>query len=301
MGKVLLGIVAGCLFAASNGFAAADTNAAPAEEPLSLQRDLAALQQQQQATLRAVEQARQDAEAAARRNAEALEARLKQLEDELQQQRAREVESLQNAHHYTLTVVAAVAGLAVLALLGVTWMLLRSMNRRSALAAPVRLEAGGTGLAPLDPAQQSSARFRASLDRLEQRLDELESTALEGEAEPSPAPPAFDAAGRVALLLGKGQALLNLHQPEAALTCFDEALGLDPAHAETYVKKGTALEKLGRFDEAIDCYDRAIGLDTTMTMAYLCKGGVFNRLERYGEALQCYEQALHAHQKAGAT
>jgi tetratricopeptide (TPR) repeat protein len=300
MGKWLLGIVAGWLLAASNGFAAAETNAAPAGEALSLQRDLAALQEQQQATLRAVEQARQDAEAAARRNAEALEARLQQLEDQLQRQRAREVESLQNAHHYTLTIVAAVAGLAVLALLGVAWMLLRSMNRRGALAAPVRLQADSAGLAPLDPAQQSSARFRASLDRLEQRLDELESTALEEQAEASPARPAPDLSGRVALLLGKGQALLNLHQPEAALACFDEALELDPAHAEAFVKRGTALEKLGRFDEAIECYDRAIGLDTTMTMAYLCKGGVFNRLERYGEALKCYEQALHAHQKSGA-
>ena len=102
---------------------------------------------------------------------------------------------------------------------------------------------------------------------------------------------------RIALLLGKGQALLNLQQADTALTCFDEVIALDSTNAEAFVKKGMALEQLGTLDEAIDCYDRAIALDNSMTMAYLSKGGVFNRLERYGEALQCYEQALRAQQK----
>ena len=104
---------------------------------------------------------------------------------------------------------------------------------------------------------------------------------------------------RIALLLGKGQALLNLQQADTALTCFDEVIALDSTNAEAFVKKGMALERLGKLDEAIDCYDRAIALDESMTMAYLSKGGVFNRLERYGEALQCYEQALRAQQKPG--
>jgi len=106
---------------------------------------------------------------------------------------------------------------------------------------------------------------------------------------------------RVALLLGKGQALLNLQQADNALACFDDVISLDSTNAEAFVKKGIALERLGRLDEAIDTYDRAIALDDSMTMAYLSKGGVFNRLERYGEALQCYEQALRAQQKPGVS
>ena len=102
---------------------------------------------------------------------------------------------------------------------------------------------------------------------------------------------------RIALLLGKGQALLNLQQADNALACFDEVITLDPTNAEAFVRKGIALERLGRLDEAIDSYDRAIALDDSMTMAYLSKGGVFNRLERYGEALQCYEQALRVQKK----
>ena len=104
----------------------------------------------------------------------------------------------------------------------------------------------------------------------------------------------------VAVLLAKGQTLLNLDKAEEALACFDEALVRDPRHAEGLVKKGTALERLGRTEAALECYDRAIAVDGSLTTAYLHKGGVFNRLERYEEALKCYEQALLSEQKSVA-
>jgi len=290
MGKLLFSLVAvGWLTGAT---VRAETN----DQGLALQQ----LQEQQQATLRAVEQSRQETEAAAKRNAEVLESRIKQLEEGVNQQRAREIDSLQTAHRYTLTVVGIVAGLGFLGMLMVALLLLRSMNRRPVLAPTIGLSADTTALATLDPARQSSARFRASLNRLEQRLEEREGTAQDVEVKPvEEERPTADPSGRIALLLGKGQALLNLQQADAALACFEDVIGLDSTNAEAFVKKGTALEKLGRLDEAINCYDQAIALDTSLTMAYLCKGGVFNRLERYGEALQCYEQALHSQQETG--
>jgi tetratricopeptide (TPR) repeat protein len=214
--------------------------------------------------------------------------------------------------------------------------LLRALNRRVEVGvappmgtplglgypAAAALGAGATQLVAVDPAQQVSARFLSTIERLEKRINQLENAAEASEPdidsqiavakvqpEPSnPAPaaetvghaaphPNADRAARVALLLGKGQSLLHLQQTDTALASFDEVIAIDPTNAEAFVKKGTALEKLGKLDEAIDCYDRAIALDTSMTMAYLCKGGVFNRLERHGEALQCYEQALRAQQK----
>jgi len=193
---------------------------------------------------------------------------------------------------------------------------------------------GGTHVVPVNRVEQSTTRFLNTIERLEKRIHEFEGTAeptpgIEGPAlkrptEPQPeadAPPTETAElketvepetaatrtkseraerdARIALLLGKGQALLNLQQADTALACFDEVIALDSTNAEAFVKKGMALERLGKLDEAIDCYDRAIALDDSMTMAYLSKGGVFNRLERYGEALQCYEQALRAQQKPG--
>jgi tetratricopeptide (TPR) repeat protein len=191
---------------------------------------------------------------------------------------------------------------------------------------PAALTAGGGPMVPASRVEQSTARFVNTIERLEKRINELEgtseptpnaespelknpadpsSTTAESHAEASEPETAASRAktekaerdARIALLLGKGQALLSLQQADTALVCFDEAIALDSTIAEAFIKKGVALEKLGKLDEAIDCYDRAIALDDSMTMAYLNKGGVFNRLERYGEALQCYEQALRAQQK----
>ena len=191
---------------------------------------------------------------------------------------------------------------------------------------PVALADGETHVVPVNRVEHSTARFLNTIERLEKRINDLEGAGepsttvdpLESKKAAEPQPSVSEARleapepelavtsaktekaerdARIALLLGKGQALLNLQQADTALACFDEAITLDSTIAEAFVKKGMALERLGNLDEAIDCYDRAIALDNSMTMAYLNKGGVFNRLERYGEALQCYEQALRAQQK----
>jgi tetratricopeptide (TPR) repeat protein len=149
---------------------------------------------------------------------------------------------------------------------------------------------------PKKPAESARAVGEASAESTEPRTStEPESAGARVKSERA------ERDARVALLLGKGQALLNLQQADNALACFDEVIALDSTNAEAFVKKGIALERLARLDEAIDSYDRAIALDDSMTMAYLSKGGVFNRLERYGEALQCYEQALRAQQKPGVS
>jgi tetratricopeptide (TPR) repeat protein len=325
--------------------ASAETNVASAgklsaqDETNSLRLSYGEFQQQQQATLRAIEQVRQDA-AAAKRNTEELDARLRQLEATVTTQREHEMEMLRSTNQFTLIIVALFAGVSFCGMLIFGVFLLRTLGRRAdaGVAQPMgapfglgypaatALASGSTQLVAVDPAQQVSARFLSTIERLEKRIHELEGAAetAEPDTKPetavaklqpgpsSPAPatedvspgasrPDADRAARVALLLGKGQSLLHLQQTDTALGCFDEVIAIDPTNAEAFVKKGTVLEKLGKLDEAIDCYDRAIALDTSMTMAYLCKGGVFNRLERYGEALQCYEQALRVQQKVGVT
>src|SRR5206468_4080927 len=102
-----------------------------------------------------------------------------------------------------------------------------------------------------------------------------------------PGPPGADEgeASHLSLLIGKGQALLNLGQAEDALRCFDQAAALDSTNAETFVKRGIALEKLQRTEEALLSYNRAISADGSMTLAYLYKGSVCNRLQRFREAL----------------
>jgi len=326
------------------------TNAAPAEKSQASETDAfwaqhvvesyQQLQSQQESMMRDMEQARQQAEVAAKRNADELEARLNRIEQSVSADHEHEIEAMQNAHRFTLIVVGVCAGVGFLGMLFFAAFLLRVMNRRTetmiaqftgqllgAGITPAALGTGDTQVVVPNRVEQSTARFLNTIERLEQRIHDLEDSSetvvlahptlkkpgesssdngSNGDSKPATEEElAAERAkhekaerdARIALLLGKGQAHLNLQQADTALTCFNEVIGLDPTNAEAAVKKGMALEKLGSLDEAIDCYDRAIALDHSMTMAYLNKGGVFNRLERYGEALQCYELALRAQQK----
>ena len=175
--------------------------------------------------------------------------------------------------------------------------------------------------------EQATGRFQGAIDQMQRRIQELEqslqSAAPAGRAgtshpeasniqpllsvpsgsvsaSSSPAP-AGTAAGegnsspsRASVLLGKGQALLNLDAADQALQCLEEALSLEPSNAEILVKRGMALEKLQEWERALDSYNRAIASDPTLTVAYLYRGGVCNRLQRYREALESYELALRS-------
>jgi len=329
-----------------------NTNSTPAEKSQASETDAfwaqhvvesyQQLQAQQQSMMRDMEQARQQAEAAAKRNADELEARLNRIEQSVSIDHEHEIQAMQDAHRFTLIVVGVCAGVGFLGMLFFAVFLLRFMHRRTetmiaqftgqllgAGFTPAVLGTGETQIVIPNRVEQSTARFLNTVERLEQRIHELEGSSQPAVLDPtskssdelssdgghngdsSESRPATEEKlaakrtkaekaerdARIALLLGKGQAHLNLQQADTALKCFNEVIELDPANAEAAVKKGMALEKLGSLDEAIDCYDRAIALDNSMTMAYLSKGGVFNRLERYGEALQCYEMALRAQQK----
>jgi len=203
---------------------------------------------------------------------------------------------------------------------------------------PNALGAGDAHLSPGNPAELAGARFLGAVEQLEKRLHELEHTAhtapaatanhANGEPKPETAKPTGEPetvsgakalpsaeevvvlpeatldsgrASRAALLLAKGQVLVSLDKTVEALACFDEAIALDPGHAEAFVKKGNVLEKLRRTEEALECYDRAIEADSSLTTAYLYKGGVFNRLQRYEDALKCYERALQTGQQTPAS
>jgi tetratricopeptide (TPR) repeat protein len=296
---------------------AADTNAAPGAEnpgPSYLQ-----LQEQLRDTQLAIDKNRQEAETAAASNSLLLDERFRLMEKVLANERAEQLSGLERSDQMILMAAGGFAVIGLLVLLLAAFLQWNAVNRLAAAAAglsaahaPRLLGAGENLLPPLPALEQSSARFLGLMERLEQRVHELEASVKQpqslsesafahdgsnGSAAPPSAgkilaPAAPDQSAAISLLLGKSQTLLKLDKPEAALACLDEVLALDPSRADALVKKGAALERLQRFEEALQCYDRAIAADNTMTMAYLCKGGMFNRLERYAEALACYEQAL---------
>lgn len=185
-------------------------------------------------------------------------------------------------------------------------------------------------------AEEAANRFQSAIDQLQKRIVELEHSAQAGSAESAkprsngdraPLPvqstttttvdiqpllpddePASAAttgtsspASHASVLLGKGQALLNMDATEPALRCFEEVLVLEPNNAEAFVRKGMTLEKMQDWERALESYDRAIAADNSMTVAYLYRGGVCNRLQRYREALESYEKALQTEKKIQAS
>jgi len=292
------------------------------------------LQEQIHATQLALERNRQEAQTAELRSAEALSNRLQLIEQSLAAQRAAEMEGMRSSNRLMLFVLGLFAAISFMAVLLTGYFQWRAVHRLSEISAmlPPRRTIGsgsGSGVAALGlsenhlvtagQVEQSNSRLFGIIERLEKRIVELEHTgrpalnapalngADNGEVVSASAPPAAagdlvgaDKSTRITFLLDKGQMLLDGNQFDEAVASFDEALGLDPKHAEALVKKGAALEKLRRPAEAIECYDRAIAADSSMTIAYLYKGGLCNRLERFSEAVECYEQALRTQEKQRA-
>jgi tetratricopeptide (TPR) repeat protein len=291
------------------------------------------LQEQIHETQLAIKRAARESELAALQNAVALSNRLKAVEQTVDRQRTHELEIVRAM----MNIAGAFVVFGVFALLLTAYFQWRAVSRLSEIVAALPFSRG-LGVAPAMAAlgvgdnqlllEQTNSRLLGALERLEKRIleiergggnhltngkaaggaDENKSDVKAGAAESLPETSARSSAdstlsnhaGQVVMLLGKGHALLSQDQPEQAIACFDEALALDPNHAEILVKKGDALEKLRRSQEAIECYDRAIAVDGSMTIAHLHKGGLLNRLERFDEAMQCYEQALRTQEKKRA-
>jgi len=307
---------------------AAPTPAAPAASTnLNLQEELRLTQQ-------VLEQMRRELDQNAARNAAAITSSLSMLEPTLARLQAQQLQIVQRSNSTILVVAGVFAGVGFLALLLIVVILMRALGRFSEVAAATSaganraLPPAGTAPATLGQGdlahlnatavEQASARFQQAIDHLQKRIFELEHTTqpaapdaaralgsgapnispLPGSARPGES---AETAARIGLLLGKGQALLNLDQAEQALECFEEILALDPNHTETLIRRGLALEKLQQWEKALECYDRAIALDNSLTVAFLYKGGVCNKLQRHREALESYEKALHTEKRSRAS
>ncbi|HEY6452662.1 MAG TPA: tetratricopeptide repeat protein [Steroidobacteraceae bacterium] len=79
---------------------------------------------------------------------------------------------------------------------------------------------------------------------------------------------------------------------ERAITLFDRAIALNPAHAESHYKRANALKDLGRLEASVASYDRAIEQRSDYAHAYCNRGVVQHRLGAITEALSSLEQAI---------
>ena len=283
-------------------------------------------------TQESIEKLRRELEARSAQNSEALTASLRLIETSMGRMHDRHMEAVQSSNRAILTVAGVFAAVGIIGLIFILILLARALGRFSeiAMSAAPRAQLLGAGQSGgllgggdgpgnrLGSAEEASGRFQGAIDQLQKRILELEQSAqasatagtrsraaLAKPADGSNIEPLMPEdttsgaaseveppASRSTVLLGKGQALLNLDATETAMECFDEVLDLEPNNAEALVKRGMAFEKMQDWENALENYDRAITADSSMTVAYLYRGGVCNRLQRYREALESYERAL---------
>jgi tetratricopeptide (TPR) repeat protein len=332
------------------------TSAKPASpEDLSqteLLRAYLQLRDQLHTTQLAIATSRAEAEAASRAQAAALAEKVdsiktamaaerdrQQAERERQQvERERQQAEAQRTNQTVLWIAGAFGGLGVLAMLVMPLFQMRTINRIAEMSAVHRQLAAPNAPALLpaeapvpsdQPVTQSSQRLISVIDRMEQRIMELEHTASSAPPKPAaaaiPAPvtvsmaasptasaasdsntsrrnsAANDQATWIAVLLNKARTLLGSNKVLEAIACYDEILKLDRLHSDAMINKGAALERVNRFEEAIECYDHAIAANQKVTLAYLHKAAACNRAGRYQDAVECFEQALQLEEKETKT
>jgi urease accessory protein UreF len=148
------------------------------------------LQEQLHATQLAIERTRREADEASAEMAKAMAARLQSIEQALSTQRAQELQAMQSSNRVMLIVAGGFAALGLAAMLFMAYFQWRTVNRLAEISTALpsvhnliaanplpALGAGETHLLSGGSAEQSNARLLGTIDRLEQRIHELEATA----------------------------------------------------------------------------------------------------------------------------
>ena len=90
----------------------------------------------------------------------------------------------------------------------------------------------------------------------------------------------------------RGNALLNLNQPANAVASYDRALQLKPDYADALYNRGLALQDLKRPQEAVASYDRVLRIKPDDAEALNNRGNALRDLKRFEDALASYDHAL---------
>lgn len=108
-------------------------------------------------------------------------------------------------------------------------------------------------------------------------------------SKPAPAAtaqPSFDE------IYSKATAALASGKVAQALPLYDQAIALNPTHAEAHYKRANALRVLGRPNEAIAAYDEAIRHKPDYSYAYCNRGTVQRALGLFDAAAVSFDQAI---------
>ena len=99
-------------------------------------------------------------------------------------------------------------------------------------------------------------------------------------------------AGHASALCNLGAAYQDNSQPDLALACYRQAVGLRPDYALAHNNLGNALKNLGNYHEALQSYRSAIRYLPNYPEAHYHCGLVLHLTGQFEPALHCFDQAL---------
>jgi tetratricopeptide (TPR) repeat protein len=86
---------------------------------------------------------------------------------------------------------------------------------------------------------------------------------------------------------------MGLGQYQRSIEDFDNAIKLDPEHADALGNRGIAHLNLGQYQRAIKDFDRAIHLESNNAAAFITgRGAAYANLGRHQQAIENYNQAI---------
>jgi tetratricopeptide (TPR) repeat protein len=91
---------------------------------------------------------------------------------------------------------------------------------------------------------------------------------------------------------GRGEALGNLGQQDAAIGDYTAAIEISLGESNSYNNRGVAYKRFGRYAEALKDFNTAISLDPGNAIVYLNRGGTYLEKKQFAEALADLDTAL---------
>lgn len=90
----------------------------------------------------------------------------------------------------------------------------------------------------------------------------------------------------------RGKALYQLKRYEDAIASYDKAIQGQPENAEAWFERTQALYQLQSYSQAITSLDKAIQIRPNYAEAWVMRGLVLRNLQRAQEAIACYDKAI---------
>jgi tetratricopeptide (TPR) repeat protein len=90
----------------------------------------------------------------------------------------------------------------------------------------------------------------------------------------------------------RGAAYARRGDYDRAIQNYDEAIRLNPNHADAFSNRGVAYARKGDYDRAIRDYDEAIRLNPNHANAFYGRGNAYRRKGDYDRAIENYDQAV---------